>query len=252
MVAAGDHSRSNNFRPLRPGTGACRWFASKLASHARADAGIIILALVLAFALALAPFGHAAALANAATATPLGAVKGAIDKAIEILGDQRMPIEQRRRDLRHLAQSNLDLTRMARGALGVHWDQLNGAERAQYVPLFAAFIETAYLDQIQDYVKLRIDVSAEKLGDRNHARVFATVLQPGEPPMPITFVLENSGNRWLVYDVEVADISIVQNYRAQFDRVIREHGIGDLMTRLRQKQVQLEALLGQTTAVSRH
>ncbi len=245
MVAASDLTRTDNFRRSRR---ARRWSASKPASHAQAETAIITLALILASALAMTPVGRAATLPNAATATPLGAVKSAIDKAMEVLGNQRMPIEQRRRDLRQIAESNLDLARMARGAMGAHWDQLSPAERTQYVHLFAAFIETAYLDQIQDYVKLRIDVSGEKLDDPSHALVFATVLQPGEPPMPITFVLEKKGARWMVYDVDVEHISMVENYRVQFDRVIREDGVKNLMSRLRRKQAQLEALLGQTTA----
>jgi phospholipid transport system substrate-binding protein len=249
MVAANGHGPTDNLRRLRRTGG---WIASKLASHGQAGSTIVTLALVLGCALAIAPAGCAATRADAATATPLGAVKSALDKAIKILGDQQMPIAQRRRELRQIAEGNLDLTRMAQAAMGVHWDQLSPAERTQYVPLFAAFIETAYLDQIQDYVKLRIEVSGEKLGGPRHALVFATVLQPDQPPIPITFVLENRGDHWLVYDVQVEDISMVENYRAQFDRVIREHGIKYLMSRLKQKQAQLEALLGQTTADSRH
>ncbi len=205
----------------------------------------------LAFALAcmalLAPATRPAALAD--VVTPLAAVRGAIDQTVGILHDRATPLERRRRELRELAESNLDLTRMARTALGPHWDELSEAQRAEFVPLFAAFIESAYLDQIQDYAKLRIDVSAENLSDPTHARVSATVLQPDEAPLPVTFMLENDGHRWLVYDVAVGDISMVGNYRQQFDRVIRSQGIAELMERLKQKQARLAALLGQPAAV---
>ncbi len=208
-----------------------------------------MLAVVLAFALFLTPAMRAAALTD--PATPLVAVRSAIDRTVGILHDQQAPLEQRRRELRALAERKLDLARMARGALGSHWNELSETQRAEFVPLFAAFIETAYLDQIQDYAKLRIDVSAQSLGDPDHARVSATVLQPNEEPIPITFMLENSDHRWLVYDVTVSDISMVENYRAQFDRVIRSQGISVLMDRLRQKQAQLAALLGQPAAESK-
>jgi phospholipid transport system substrate-binding protein len=211
-------------------------------------AATLALALALAFALLLTSGRSAAALAD--VVTPLAAVRGAIDQTVGILHDQQAPLEERRRELRQLAERNLDLARMARVALGTHWDQLGDAQRTEFVSLFAAFIEAAYLDQIQDYAKLRIDVSAESFGDPHHARVSATVLQPGEAPLPITFMLENTDHRWLVYDVAVSDISMVENYRAQFDRVIRSHGIAELMERLRQKQAQLAALLGQPAAAA--
>lgn len=250
MVRDSRERRSHHRRPFRSDLRPCRRVTSRPMLQLHVAGRIVVLALLLASPSALLPVGRATA--GADVGTPLGAVRSAIDKALRILGDERMPVEQRRRDLRQLAETHLDLARMARGTLGDHWSQLSEAQRARYVPLFAAFIEDAYLDQIQDYVKLRIDVSTESVGDQNHARVFATVLQPGEEPLPIAFVLENNDNRWLVYDIEVENISMVQNYRAQFDRVIRDHGIGDLMNRLRKKQTQLEALLGQSTADSSH
>jgi phospholipid transport system substrate-binding protein len=188
-----------------------------------------------------------AAIASASSEqTPLAAVKGAIDQTISILHSQQIPIEQRRRELRDLAEANLDLARMARGALGNHWSQLTPDQRDHVVPLFAAFIETAYLDQIQDYVKLNIDVASGSISGPNHARVSATVVQPGEGPVPIVFMLERQNGKWSVYDVDVEGISMVGNYRAQFDRVIRSGGIHQLMEKLKEKQAKLDTLLGQS------
>lgn len=223
----------------------CKSWIGASRSTPKAPAGgrvMLILGAVLAFTPVLTLAMCAGALAD--TMTPLATVRSAIDRTIAILHDQQTPVEQRRRELRELAERNLDLARMARAALGAHWDELSDAQRAEVVPLFAAFIEAAYLDQIQDYAKLRIDVSTESLADPGHARVSATVLQPGEDPIPIVFMLENSEHRWIVYDVAVSDIGMVENYRAQFDRVIRSQGIGALMARLKQKRAQLEALLG--------
>jgi phospholipid transport system substrate-binding protein len=198
----------------------------------------VVLALALAFMLS-----RPTALAD--VATPLAAVKSAIDETVAILHDQRTPLEQRRRELRQLAERNLDLARMAQASLGTHSSELTPAQRQEFVPLFAAFIEAAYLDQIQDYAKLKIDVSGETFIGGDHARVGATVLQPGEEPIHLEFMLERAGDAWIVYDVLVEDIGMVENYRAQFDRVIRSDGIGQLMNRLKLKQAQLASMLGQ-------
>lgn len=230
-------------------TSSCSGRIGESRSTPKAPAGgrvMLMLGVVLAFTPVLTLGTCAGAFAD--MATPLAAVRSSIDQTVRILHDQQMPVEQRRRELRELAERNLDLARMARAALGDKWSQLSESQRAEFVPLFAAFIEAAYLDQIQDYAKLRIDVSTESLADPDHARVSATVLQPGEEPIPIIFMLENSEHRWIVYDVAVSDISMVDNYRAQFERVIRSQGIGALMVRLKQKRAQLEALLGQPSA----
>jgi phospholipid transport system substrate-binding protein len=175
--------------------------------------------------------------------TPLAAVKSTLGDAIAILHNRQMPVEQRRRALRELAEHSLDLPRMAQGALDQHWSELAAGERNEFVSLFSAFIEAAYLTQIQDYVELNITVSKERYASPNYAWVDATVIQPHEEDLPITFMLERRGNDWIVYDVEVEDVSMVENYRTQFDRVIREEGLAQLLNDLRAKQKQLAPLI---------
>jgi phospholipid transport system substrate-binding protein len=79
----------------------------------------------------------------------------------------------------------------------------------------------------------------------DYAEVDAIVHQPHEEDLPITFMLERRGNDWIVYDVNVEGVSMVQNYRAQFTRVIKREGLRQLMNDLRAKQKSLETLVGQ-------
>jgi phospholipid transport system substrate-binding protein len=95
------------------------------------------------------------------------------------------------------------------------------------------------------YAKLKIEVGAETGEGADHARVGATVLQPGEDPIEITFMLERAPRGWLMYDVVVDDIGMVENYRAQFDRVIHTRGPSRLEAELRIKQAKLDAMLGE-------
>jgi phospholipid transport system substrate-binding protein len=193
---------------------------------------------------AVSPGIPESARANSAT-SPLSEVKATVDRSVAILHDQAMSIEQRRRELQQLAEHHLDLAKMARGSLGDHWSELTAAERNEYVSLFTAFIEDAYLVQIQDYAKLNIDVTRETFTAPGYAQVSATVLQPHEEPLPIVFMLERNGDEWIVYDVSVEDVSMVENYHAQFDRVIRSQGMPQLLNDLRQKKIRLAALVGE-------
>ena len=178
-------------------------------------------------------------------ASARAAVSGAIDDAISILHNTSIPIEQRRRELRALAQRNLDLTNMAAEVLGKHWTEMTPAQQQQFVPLFEAFIESAYLGEIQKYANLKIRVGAAKSESASYASVDATVLQPGEDPIDLKFLLERAPNGWLMYDVVVDDIGMIENYRAQFDRVIRTRGLNRLEAELRIKEAKLDAMLGQ-------
>ena len=184
------------------------------------------------------------ACANTAS-SPLNEVKATVNRAVAILHDQGMSVEQRRRELQQLAEHHLDLAKMARGSLADHWSELTPDQRNEYISLFTAFIEDAYLIQIQDYAKLNIDVGRESFTAPGYARVSATVRQPHEDPMPIVFMLERNGDQWLVYDVSVEDVSMVENYHAQFDHVIRSQGMPQLLDALRQKKTRLAALVGE-------
>lgn len=203
--------------------------------------GGVISALTVALAIAA---GAASSQADGIEPDPLVEVKTSVAQAVAILHNSQLSVEQRRRELRALAEHRLDLPKMAKGSLGRHWNDLTQAERDQFVPLFTAFIEDAYLSQIQNYEKLEMDASKETRLDANHVNIAGSVIQPGEDVLPITFMLERIGDEWMVYDVAVEDVSMVENYRAQFDRVIRSQGMPQLLASLRRKQSQLSALVG--------
>lgn len=183
-------------------------------------------------------------LANAVAPDPAGQTRAILTQAVAILHATSISPARRRAALIKLAESKFDFARMARGSLGTHWAELTPAERDRFVPLFTGFFEAAYLSKIQDYANLDIRVIDEKFTDHNHAQVGARVLQPGEDAIPITFMLAHHGNEWIVYDVAIEDVGMIENYRAQFDRVIRAHGISQLMVDLQAKQAQLRTGLG--------
>jgi len=174
-----------------------------------------------------------------------------VAQAVAILRNTAIPPEQRRRQLMKLAESKLDFGRMAQGSLGQHWTELTPAQRDRFVSLFTGFLEAAYLNKIQDYANLDIRVSNKaKLAGGNFARVDASVAQPGSETIPITFMLERRGTAWMVYDVAIENVGMIENYRTQFDRIIRAHGISQLMADLQAKQAQLGAGLGTTRGAS--
>lgn len=205
----------------------------------------LVATVIVALALAVAP-SDAASLDTArdVAVAPLSKVRTELGDALAILHDQRMPEAQRRRALQQLAERDLDLNWMARESLGEHWNEITPAQRDEFVRLFTAFIEDAYLTQIQDYVALNIAVGTGRMTQVGYAEVDGTVIQPHEEEMPITFRLERVNNDWIVYDVVVEGVSMVHNYRSQFDRVIRNQGMSGLLSQLRVKQAQLATLLG--------
>ena len=168
-----------------------------------------------------------------------------VSQALEILRDKQKPVVQKRRELKPLIEARFDAREMARSALGYHWRSLTPEERASFTRLFTAFIEAAYLDKVQDYAGQQVQFGLSRALGEDYAAVDTSIAQSGKNPILVTYLLERTGDGWKVYDVAVANISIIANYRNQFNRVINEHGFRTLMADLRAKQQQLGAELGE-------
>ena len=145
----------------------------------------------------------------AAPETPLSNVQSVLNQATDILRTRGISVEQRRARLRALAEQHLDFPAMARSALGAHWETLSDSQRHDYVPLFTAFIEDAYLNRIQEYLDLKFKYVGETMKGLDHAQVETYVVQTNGETTRLNFKLELKGVEWKVYDVEIDTISMV-------------------------------------------
>jgi phospholipid transport system substrate-binding protein len=164
--------------------------------------------------------------------------------ALKILRDKQGPLKERQAKLRAIANANFDFTWMSRLALGYHWRKITPQQRKDFTQVFTAFIQDSYLSKMQDFSVNKVDFVRERQTDPGYAQVFSNVVQPGKQPVPVNYMLAQKDGRWLIYDVTVDNISIIANYRNQFNRVVNRNGFGALMTDLRNKHDQLAAELG--------
>lgn len=207
----------------------------------RTALGAALVALLIAAGWPPQPGARAVA---ATTQEPMAEVKSVIDRAARILRDRQLSLPERRRELRNLAGQYFEFPAMARSAMGSHWSSLSSEQRAQYTQLFTDFIEAAYLDKIQGYVDLKFQFVSQRTSGGHYAEVVTNVLQPDSEPINLKFELQREAAGWRVYDVVIDGVSMLDNYRTQFHRVITRHGFNVLMEDLRLKQKQLAALLG--------
>jgi phospholipid transport system substrate-binding protein len=176
---------------------------------------------------------------NAQTAT-----QEFVNQALQILRDQQKSVVEKRRELKPLMEARFDSTEMAKSTLGYHWRSLSPEQRASFTQLFKDFIEAAYLDKVQDYSGQQVQFGQSRSLGQGYSEVDTKIVQPGKEPVPVTYLLQQTGDGWKVYDVTVDNISIIANYRNQFNRIINEQGFPKLMADLRAKQQQLGSELG--------
>lgn len=139
--------------------------------------------------------------------------------------------QQRRLALRNVVNGVVDFPAMAERALGRHWDTRTPEERVEFVRLFSDLLETLYVGEIDRHSDQAVNYVTESLrGD--DARVETRVR--GKTEMRIDYRMHRRSDRWLVYDVLIGDLSIVENFRSQLQRMLRDSSYASLVEKLRE------------------
>jgi phospholipid transport system substrate-binding protein len=207
---------------------------------------LLVAIATVAFAMTLTIFGGLTPLAASADTgdTPMAVTQNMVNHALQIMADKSLPVRQRRRELREAIENEFDFKEMSRTALGYNWRSLSPDDRSQFTQLFTAFIEDAYLSKIQDYSGQQVTFNGQTSLGQGYTQINTDIVQPGKNPIAVNYLLLQKDNTWKIYDVTVDAISIIANYRNQFNRVINEKGFPQLMADLRAKQQELASLLG--------
>ena len=163
-------------------------------------------------------------------------LKPEIDRVIATLDDPALrgdsKAQQRRQTLRGITDGVFDWAEMSRRALGRHWSARTPAEQQEFVGLFRDLLERAYVSKIERYSGEPIAFVGEAVdGDLATVRTRITTKQGQD--VPIDYRLTRQGDRWLVYDLLIENVSLINNYRTQFDGIIRTSSYEELVRRLK-------------------
>jgi phospholipid transport system substrate-binding protein len=175
----------------------------------------------------------------AAAGLPTDQTRETADKVLGILqsGTNR---DQRRQQLRDTIYPRFDFSEMAKRSLGQHWSRRSPQEQQEFVKLFIPLLESSYVDKIESYNGEKVLYTREQV-DGDNAEVFTKVLTKKGEEFSINYKLHRVGNEWKVYDVVIEDISLVNNYRSQFNRILANASFDELMKKLQQKAPEMKA-----------
>jgi len=164
-------------------------------------------------------------------------MRSRIDRVVTILEDPILKVrpQERRVALQGAATDIFDFPEITRRSLGRHWQTATPAERDELVQLFTVLLERSYLGRIEQYSGERISIVGETL-DGELATVRTRLVSKGGTETPVDYRLHRAGDRWMAYDVNVEGVSLVANYRAQFNKILQTSSAQVLVQRLRTKQ----------------
>ena len=169
---------------------------------------------------------------------PTDQIKVTVDNAVGLLRDSRhktAPTNERRAQLREILFTRFDFSEMARRALGAHWRRRSATEQQEFVQLFTELLERQYAGIIESYTDEKIVYVSERT-DGAFAEVNSKIVTAKGQELSINYKAQLVGQEWKVYDVVAEEISLVNNFRSQFNRVISSSSYEELVRRLREKQ----------------
>ena len=166
-------------------------------------------------------------------------LKSSIDRVIQILEDPALKVDgmvkERRTAVRKVANDIFDFAETARRSLARHWQGRTDKEREEFVQLFSDLLERSYISKIELYGGEKIQYGREQL-DGDYATVSTKIITKHGQEVPADYRLLRRGDRWLVYDVVIEGVSLISNYRTQFNKIIQTSSYGELVKKMRTKQ----------------
>ena len=176
------------------------------------------------------------AAAPALAGAPTDQLKSSIDQVIKVLEDTALKAEgsaeKRRVAIREAAGNTFDFGEAARRALGKHWLSLSEPDRHEFTGLFADLLERGYVARIEEYSGEKIMYMSDNI-DADAATVKTKFTTKKGTEIPIDYRMLRKGDRWLVYDVSVEGLSLVGNYRGQFNKIIETSSYQDLVKKMK-------------------
>jgi phospholipid transport system substrate-binding protein len=169
---------------------------------------------------------------------PTEQIRAAINQGVEILNSSRLDTNKGRTEtidrLREIVYPLFDFEEMAKRSLGSHWRQINSQQQKEFVAAFTDLLEKTYADRIDLYDGQKVVYTGEAV-DKDYAQVSTKVISKKGESYSVDYKLLRVDGKWRIYDVVAENISLVNNYRSQFHRVIVSSSFEELMKRLKAK-----------------
>ncbi len=180
--------------------------------------------------------------AGLAFAGPSDEVKKTVDEVVRIVAskDMKHNEQKRRQALKKTISLVFDYSEMAKRSLGKHWNQRTAAEKKHFADLFAALLENSYASKIESYNNEKI-VYVKEIVDGDYAEVKSKVVTAKRDEFTLDYRMSNQSGKWMAYDVVIEGVSLVSNYRTQFNKIINADGYAALVKKLETKTDELKA-----------
>lgn len=173
-------------------------------------------------------------LSGAWAAGPTEGIKSLIDEVQSIV--QTKPQKSQRLELVEKATArHLDFREMAKRSLATTWITLSRSQQDEFVQIFSGLLKASYANHLDEFAKTKVDYQGESNNNKcDGCEVRIMVLRPNDK-VPVNFRLLQEPQGWMIYDMVIDGVSMVDNFRSQFAAMIQDSSYRELMARLKER-----------------
>ncbi len=179
---------------------------------------------------------------------PQDKVKQTITEVMAILQNETLKVPEqtaaRRAQIRRVVSQRFGFAEMGKRALGRHWRKLKPAQRNEFIPIFSDLLERSYISKIEAAATtegLQVLYTKETIDQEGYALVRTEIENPRDINFEVDYRLFKRDGNWEAYDIVIEGVSLVNNYRTQFNKIIRQDSYEALVKKLKLKIEQEEA-----------
>jgi phospholipid transport system substrate-binding protein len=175
----------------------------------------------------------------AAEVKPIDALRGPVEAVLGILQDpQYRPASEKERQkekLWEIVRKVFDFEAITERAVGRNWKAFTPAQKQSFTDVFSQLLGNNYLTKIQGgFNNERVEFLSQELLSDAKARVKTKIVREVDA-IPVDYSMKPDGGTWRIYDVNIEGVSLVQNYRSQFDQILSKDSPDVLIERIRAK-----------------
>ena len=136
--------------------------------------------------------------------------------------------------IREAVDERFDWEEMSRRTLALHWRNRTDAEKKEFARLFSDLLEQTYLEKVEGYSGEKVLYEGEEV-DGKYGVVSVKIVTRKDTEIPVKYRVKNRGDGWRVYDISITGVSLINNYRKQFDSIITRSSYEELVQKLKAK-----------------
>ncbi len=167
--------------------------------------------------------------------TPTAYVRGILDQVMSLQNDPSQSPQARSQAIHKIIERNFDFALMAKDSLGPTYERLSGGQRQEFTQTFSYLFQDSYARLVLNFLKKENIQYGREIPQGDKARVDTAIVRTNET-IPVTYLMHTAPQGWILYDVIVDGVSILQNYKTQFAQVIRTKSFEILLKKMQDQR----------------